>query len=47
MRALLAVDVASLGIMIMTITVVMISVYCVMFRHLVPKNSVYFEYFII
>jgi hypothetical protein len=35
-RALLAVDVASLGIVIMTITVVMFSIYCVSFRHLVP-----------
>jgi hypothetical protein len=34
-RALLAVDVARLGIMIVTVTVVMISVYCELLRHLV------------
>jgi hypothetical protein len=34
-RALLAVDVARLGIMIVTVTVVMISVYGVFFLHLV------------
>ena len=34
-RALLAVDVARLGIMIVTVTVVMISVYGVLFLHLV------------